>query len=218
VLCLNFKYVTNRRCCLCRELVFELLSCVWFVKQARRHRTSSGSAGTAAAAASPDVPASTCLQPRRSHAEPPELRAVQRVDSGGSACSRGSMDSGSSDATCLGASAAADRAAAVTTGPAAQPRLCSLAALLDACGRSFVPSRAARSLVATVAVRGDLLSGTAFASLLFQSPCIWLCYKCTFRGLVKVAIDEEPCCCGACQSSSAVGVAGAHRAPKVFPL
>jgi hypothetical protein len=153
VLCLNFKYVTNRRCCLFRELVFELLSCIWFVKQARRHRTSSGSAGTAAAAASPNVPASTCLQPRRSPAEPPELRPVRRRESGGSACSRGSMDSGSSDATCLEAFAAADTSAAVQTGLAAQPRLCSLAVLLDACGRCFLPARTARSLVATVAVR-----------------------------------------------------------------
>lgn len=218
MLCLNFKYVTNRRCCLCRELVVELLSCIWFVKQARRHRTSSGSAGTAATAASPGLPSSMCLQPRNTAAGPPELRAVRRRDSGGSACSRGSMDSGSSDATCLEASAAADTAAAVQTGSVAQPHLCSLAALLDACGRCFLPARTARSLVATVAVRWHLLSGTASASLLSHLLYMRLCFECSFLSSVKVAIGGEPCCCSCCPSSSVFGVAAPHRARKDFPL
>ena len=189
------------------KLAIELLSCARQMMQARRSRSSGGSAGPSAAAASPGVPASMCLQPRGSHAEPPQLRPVRRTDSGGSACSRGSMDSGSSDATCLGPPSAADMVTPAKMGPAAQPRLCSLAALLDACGRCFLPSRAARGLVATVAVRWHPLEGSVHVSLVFHLLQRCLCHNCSLHGFCSSCCRWRACCPGVCPCSPVVRVA-----------
>lgn len=119
--------------------------------QARRHRSSSSRASIAIAAAPPGLPTTMGLQ-RKSDGLL-ELRPVQRMDSSGSACSQGSTDFGASEATVLRAAPAAEVPNAAGSSPAVQPRLCSLAALLEACGRCFLPGPAVRSLVATVAVR-----------------------------------------------------------------
>lgn len=103
-------------------------------RQARRHRNIFSSA--AGVNACGDASAK---------ALPSDLRPVLRTDSNSSDCSRFSMDSGASDATCLGETAAA----AVATN--SQPQPCSLAAAMAAGGRRFAPARAAHSLVATVA-------------------------------------------------------------------
>jgi hypothetical protein len=143
--------------------------------QARRHRSSSSGSGHAAAIAQSGPPTKASSQLPQSTPHGHELRPVQRMDSDGSPCSQGSMHSGSSDVTCLQSPAAADIHNAKGYGPAAQPRMCSLSALSEACGQCFLPARAARSLVATVAVRWQSCGFTTQLHRAVPTTCMTCC-------------------------------------------